>query len=60
MARIYLGRVVGAGVTTEGKPFSVYLVTGRSARSQERRAKVYASEKRVAIEPLESEDDIRG
>jgi len=59
MAKVYLGRVVGAGLTTEGKPFSVYLVTGRSEGSQARRAVAYGDENRVAIEPLESVEDIK-
>lgn len=58
MARIYPGRVLGAGLTTRGDLFSVYLVTGRSEGSQARLTVSYPDERRVAIEPLVGEEEI--
>ena len=47
---VYLGRVVGIGITESGRSFVVYGVSGRSEASRQRKAVPYRT--RVAIEPL--------
>lgn len=59
MAKVYLGRAVGAGLTTDDKLFSLYLLTGRSASSQGRKITLYDNDLRTAVEPLETEEEIR-
>jgi len=50
---MYLGRIVGVGVSGRRVPFAVYGVTGRSERSKRRRAQISEDGRTIRIAPLD-------
>lgn len=51
---MYLGRIVGVGLSPRGVPFAVYGVTGRSEKSQRRLARISDDGRLVRITPIDA------